>query len=322
MESPEKLAPVKEGAKQEYIDLVVKRLPVDERVDINEFLDIDHEEVIKDRTWVAQEDERQRRARAERSKETLGMKVESERFEAGVVVHIANRYKWFGKDAHVTRASEFDDKRNKTDAYLEIMVHGDNSGNDKYSTICLSIDAAQTSSFNEISKKFLRNQEVIKNGGQEIKYFKSYFTKEKGNKKHVMPIILGADAIHARDVFIRANELSILAKTMTEAPTPKVKEMAQTRAAELTIHPMQRLFLEEAIMQYEYHLRLSDQDREYMPARMREQAKNDLAVLKSIKQPVSEGNFSKFENDKVYKYLKEMVNPYQDSTERQEVYSK
>ncbi|MFA5166401.1 MAG: hypothetical protein WC449_03790 [Candidatus Paceibacterota bacterium] len=322
MERAEQAPTNKEASKKEYIDLVVRKLPVDERVDLDEFIEIDREGVMRDKALVAQEKAGQDMKRANESEGALALKSESERFEAGVVVHIVNRHKWFGKDAHVTRASEYDDKINKTDAYLEIKIPGVGNEQDQHSTICLSIDATETSDFNEVAQKLSRNQETIKNGGQKIKYFKSFFTQERGNKGHVMPIILGADATHARDVFIRANELNILAGKMKEQPTPRVREMAQTRIMELAIHPMQRLFLEEAIMQYEYHLAQADKDPKYMSPAMREQAEKDLAALKNIHQPVSENNFQLFENDKVYKHIKELTNPYYSPRDNNVVYSK
>jgi hypothetical protein len=106
---------------------------------------------------------------------------------------------WFGKNALLTRASEFDDFTNGTDFYLEFR---DPSANEWQPRMVLAIDTTTSKNYEEIDKKFWRNMDNVKQGTADIKYFKSKIDGFMGGLHGVVPVIVGVQRSHI-DGFLR-----------------------------------------------------------------------------------------------------------------------
>ncbi len=105
------------------------------------------------------------------------------------ICNLAPELGWFGSNAHVIRASEYDDRCNATDAVLVIETKGEKP-------ICLAIDATTAGSGSTLYKKQTRLKESLDSGElTSIKYFSDF--KEPGaagrvhRLDHVPRVVLG-----------------------------------------------------------------------------------------------------------------------------------
>lgn len=205
-----------------------------------------------------------------------------------IVTFFGKTMDWFGQDAYISRASEYDDWFNGVDGVIEIEF---DDGNEH---IAIVIDASMSGDPEVLNKKMNSNTEKVLHPEQsEVKYFVSAKDGKRGSISMAIPVVIGIDGNHTNDLIIAAASMLTNREkdgktfSLSDAPSPVLER-----------HPCQFVFLDEIIAQLDGYANLlaehSDQQhasriatikkiREYFARVRREKratllAKNDDAV--------------------------------------------
>lgn len=206
---------------------------------------------------------------------------------------------WFGEYAMVTKTSEFDDIRNGVDMVVEF-------DKEEPERIALAVDASTASEIKVIEDKIKRNIAKLKDNVhlQEVKYFKSQISNEKGEYykgsiRDLIPVVIGADKHNVDNLFQTFSELKFLEKDKTEGAKIRRRELRY----ELSRNPLQTLFVEEIKIQLETYKKVSENKK------VIDECFSLLKIIDEVIEMKAEENIYFNEsvlNDKTYNNIKEV----------------
>lgn len=299
---------LRRGMGREAVDFILENEIV-RRPKIDEFSDIfPQEEIEQDkRDLQSRKDgwEEQLRLHLERQKvppqeqEEIREKIrvgkrKSEALEVVIARH-GELYNWFGEDAGITRATEFDDVFNGVDAVLVFDL-----GEGSEETIALAIDASMNPDVKSIQGKIKRNQDKLLNRAEQakVKYFRS--KHQRGILQHVIPVVVGMEGKNSEKLF------SLVANVMKLERRPgSVSQTLSQLKTELEVHPAQKIFLEEIVLQLRGYMQmLKGNPREES---LRERITVLQMVLREVIQSKQDIELEEFGNDMVLDTIRRIV---------------
>lgn len=163
-----------------------------------------------------------------------------------IVTFFGETMGWFGQDAYISRASEYDDWFNGVDGVIEIEF---DDGDER---VTFTIDASMSGDPEVLNKKMNSNTEKILHPEQsEVKYFVSAKDGKRGSISLAIPVVVGIDGNHTNDLIIAA--ASMLTNREKDG---KTFSLSRAPSPVLERHPCQFVFLDEIIAQLDGYANL------------------------------------------------------------------
>lgn len=233
----------------------------EERLKESDFSDIyDKGEIERDRTMVSVLKRKFERDLDHLNPEEIRKIEEKKEWSEALEVIITQRGSecgWFGDDAYLVRATEYDDLVNGLDGVLEFAPAGKTSeGKEKVRRLVLAIDASMQPALDNVRRKINRNLDHLTGRGDklQVKYFESVVDGFRGRLDMVVPVVVGIDAGNTNRLIGLFAEMIKLGNIKTK--DRNVLERHQRQLSKAQEHPAQRAFLEEIRMQLDCYLSL------------------------------------------------------------------
>jgi len=165
-----------------------------------------------------------------------------------IVFRLIELYNWMGDGTMVAAASPYDDIINGVDAIIEFT---EEKGGKR---IALAVDVAMQNDPQRILKKLETNIQKLLNPTNPrfpcvVEYFESQRNEgERGRLENIIHVVIGADQQHTQQFIALCIALEEL-KRLPENDDPDTKREREQRAAAITKHPLQVVFLEQIRIQ-------------------------------------------------------------------------
>ncbi len=242
----------------------------------------------------------------EKIEEIENSKKRSEALEI-IIASEGESNNWFGENAYLTKATEYDDFMNGTDDILEIDAQGTTI--DKIQRVALAIDASMKTDHYSIKSKINRNIKKIttKESQSGIKYFQSAVDNYKGKLKNIIPVVIGIEG-ETTDELIDLCAQLIKLKSNQEK-TDSEKRLFKETQENIAKHPAQFIFLEEIKMQLNMYNRLLENENNETSNIYKQEIKDFIWIIDNIiksKKDIYQ-NRDKIENDGIYLIIKDLT---------------
>lgn len=173
-----------------------------------------------------------------------------------IVADGSESYDWMGENATAVVTSTYDDWVNGIDGVVEFSQ---NNRDEEPQRIALAIDASMNPDFGSVHKKVTRNIQKMTGDDKppRVKYFESQITGKKGPLEMIVPVVVGVEGAHARELIVLFSDILFLRKKPNK--TAKDSEQLKILNKKMETHPAQIIFLEEIKEQLQTYLELSGQ---------------------------------------------------------------
>ncbi|PIR87022.1 MAG: hypothetical protein COU11_02215 [Candidatus Harrisonbacteria bacterium CG10_big_fil_rev_8_21_14_0_10_49_15] len=165
----------------------------------------------------------------------------------GIVIDQTRRSAWLGLTTEIVRTSAHDDIRNGVDAVAEF------TNEEIFERMALAIDATRAADQTIITKKIERNLRKILNEKPEtrVKYFASLADDFRGSLDGIVPVVIGLDTQHCKELIDLLSELIRLQENKNR--TPALQEKFLERRTAIENHPAQIVFLKQIEVQLDFY---------------------------------------------------------------------
>ena len=242
-----------------------------QRIDPSEFKDLYGEQVVyqdEQYVWETKEVFRRKEGTSSRKKEAKDV---SDAFETLISdqVDLSN---WFGENASVIRASEYDDYKNKVDAIIEFILEGSTSH------LALGIDI--TYSRESLSGKIHTIRKMIEEGIlAQVKYFISDIGGFRGELKNIPIVVVGADMEILDELFDTWIRFQRLRKQKNKEGQESVTKKIRELNLQLQNHKVQVQLLRQIKMQLE---KFHDFAQKSNQTKIADKLRANLSIINSI----------------------------------------
>jgi len=297
---PEKPPHYEAYSAYEAADIIIrteeKRLP---RPDMHAFREIAGEEDIRKKEERLQKTLERIRQDEERldpilRKRSFEQKKISDAFEVTIIAH-GEESEWLGSNVFITRTTEYDDVLNGVDAVAEFNAPHEGA---EHPRLALAIDATTDQHYTTIEKKIKQNVEKIlslKGRTAEVEYFESQITEERGHLTHTVPIVLGLEYRHAKEILTDYANLIAFRELGRDAHKDDIHAIRERFAR----HPAQRVFLKEATAQLELYQHILKEKNDPVSVSYKEKISDLQRIIHDIEKEKEEISLEDLEDDAV-----------------------
>ncbi len=294
--------------KYEACDFVIAN-QAKQRINEMDFVDIFGAEDVKNDIKFAQQLEKKFKEDSDRftdeELETIKERdIKSQALET-MIVNQGDEFMWFGADAVVQRASEYDDLKNGVDAIVEFEKQ---TGNEtKYHHIALAIDAVMASDFSVVDRKIKKNLWKIKEpeGGANVKYGITENGAKKGRIQIAIPVVIGLEGRRV-DELVETTSQIIRLQAQKER-SQSAQEVYNAKVIEFMSHPAQKVFLKQITLQLDMYQKtlkniVGNRTREYS------EKINELQdIFRQLEQEKKDIKIGDCTDDKVLEFIETIV---------------